>query len=179
MEHKDTPANRSWRPFQLAFILLNLPALADPHHPERSVDETALADLLWFPTGSGKTEAYLGLSAYTMAIRRLQGVIEGRAGEDGVAVIMRYTLRLLPATVPARLCADVRVRDASSQRSPGKLGRTPFRLGLWVGQRSTPNTTEQSEEASKQDRGTTYRASAISGIGTPPVDQLSLVRHAH
>src|SRR5690606_7222814 len=69
----DTPANRSWYPFQLAFILLNLPAITDIHHPERSDPTDATADLLWFPTGGGKTEAYLGLTAYTLAIRRLQG----------------------------------------------------------------------------------------------------------
>src|SRR6266567_4185870 len=71
------PKNRSWRPFQLAFILLNLPALTDLHHPDRSVEASAVADLLWFPTGGGKTEAYLGLTAYTLAIRRLQGTIAG------------------------------------------------------------------------------------------------------
>ena len=54
-----------------------------------------MADLLWFPTGGGKTEAYLGLSAYTMGLRRLQGTVAGRSGEYGVAVLMRYTLRLL------------------------------------------------------------------------------------
>lgn len=54
-----------------------------------------MADLLWFPTGGGKTEAYLGLTAFTLAIRRLQGVVGGRSGENGIAVLMRYTLRLL------------------------------------------------------------------------------------
>lgn len=167
LEEKDIPANRSWRPFQLAFILLNLPALTDLHHPDRSSEATALADLLWFPTGGGKTEAYLGLSAYTMAIRRLQGVIEGRSGEDGVAVIMRYTLRLLTLQqfqrASALMCACEMIRRSDPH---GTWGQTPFRLGLWVGQRSTPNTTEQSEEASKQDRGS-YRGSAVGGIGTP------------
>jgi len=108
----DQPANRSWRPFQLAFILLNLPALTDLHHSERSSDPSALADLLWFPTGGGKTEAYLGLTAYTLGIRRLQGTIEGRSGHDGVAVLMRYTLRLLTLpTIPTRLLAHLRLRD--------------------------------------------------------------------
>ena len=69
----DEPKNHSWRPFQLAFVLLNLPSLADPTHPERADGSTALADLLFFPTGGGKTEAYLGLTAFTLAIRRLQG----------------------------------------------------------------------------------------------------------
>jgi hypothetical protein len=73
----DIPANRSWYPFQLAFVLLNLPAITDIHHPARSDATEAAADLLWFPTGGGKTEAYLGLTAYTLAIRRLQGIVEG------------------------------------------------------------------------------------------------------
>jgi hypothetical protein len=61
----DTAENRSWRLFQLAFILLNLPSLTDLHHPDRSHETDAVADLLWFATGGGKTEAYLGLTAAT------------------------------------------------------------------------------------------------------------------
>src|SRR6266487_4939389 len=164
----DTPENRSWRPFQLAFILLNLPALTDLHHPDRSADASAIADLLWFPTGGGKTEAYLGLTAYTLAIRRLQGTVEGRSGEDGVAVIMRYTLRLLTLQqfqrAAALICACEVIRQNDPQRA---WGTTPFRLGLWVGQRTTPNTTEQSEESSKQDRGMFHRGSTIGGVGSP------------
>src|SRR5258707_11687638 len=64
LEEKDRPENRSWRPFQLAFILLNLPALTDLHHPDRSEQASAVADLLWFPTGGGETEAQLRLIAY-------------------------------------------------------------------------------------------------------------------
>ena len=66
------PKHHSWRPFQLAFLLINLPSLTDPTHAERSA-EGGLVDLLFFPTGGGKTEAYLGLTAFTLAIRRLQG----------------------------------------------------------------------------------------------------------
>src|SRR5260370_11457621 len=125
----DQPWNRSWRPFQLAFIFLNLPALTDLHHPNRSEDPSAIADLLWFPTGGGKTEAYLGLTAYTLAIRRLQGTIEGRSGEDGVAGIMRYTLRLLSLQqfqrASALICACEILRPADKQRPQGG---TPFRL---------------------------------------------------
>jgi hypothetical protein len=79
----DVPANRSWYPFQLAFILLNLPGITNLDHIDRTGDADAVADLLWFPTGGGKTEAYLGLSAYTMALRRLQGTVAGRSGEHG------------------------------------------------------------------------------------------------
>jgi hypothetical protein len=88
----DIPRNRSWRPFQLAFILLNLPGITLLDHVDRVGEDNAVCDLLWFPTGGGKTEAYLGLAAYTMGLRRLQGTIEGRTGEDGVAVLMRYTV---------------------------------------------------------------------------------------
>ena len=76
-----------WRPFQLAFILLNLSGLHDPLHADRET-----VDLLFFPTGGGKTEAYLGLAAWTIAHRRMTN--GGKLGA-GVAVLMRYTLRLL------------------------------------------------------------------------------------
>ena len=168
LEEIDCPENRSWRPFQLAFILLNLPALTDLHHPDRGEDAGAVADLLWFPTGGGKTEAYLGLTAYTLAMRRLQGTIADRSGEDGVAVIMRYTLRLLTLQqfqrAAALICACEVIRQEDQQRT---WGNTPFRLGLWVGQRTTPNTTEQSEESSRQDRGLYQRGSTIGGVGSP------------
>src|SRR5260221_1942130 len=91
LEAKDTPENHSWRPFQLAFILLNLPALTDLHHLDRSEDASAIVDLLWFPTGGGKTEPYLGLQTYTLAIRRQQGTLGGRSVGDEVEAIKRYT----------------------------------------------------------------------------------------
>ena len=155
----DVPKNRTWRPFQLAFVLLNLPALADPTHPERS-GEDGLVDLLFFPTGGGKTEAYLGLTAFAIAIRRLQGPIDGCDGRDGVAVLMRYTLRLLTLQqfqrAAALLCAcELRRRamfgkgQTTAQR---RWGTTPMRIGLWVGQASTPNRTEDAEAWVKQAR---------------------------
>jgi hypothetical protein len=79
----DIPKNRTWRLFQLAFVLLNLPSLTGLDHPERSHETDAVADLLWFATGGGKTEAYLGLTAYTVGLRRLQGEIEGRSSCGG------------------------------------------------------------------------------------------------
>ena len=155
----DVPHNRSWRPFQLAFVLLNLPALADPVHSERAGDQ-GLVDLLFFPTGGGKTEAYLGLTAFAIAIRRLQGVVDGRDGRDGVAVLMRYTLRLLTLQqfqrAAALLCAcELRRRalygkgETPEQR---RWGTTPMRIGLWVGQASTPNRTEDAEAWVRQAR---------------------------
>ena len=95
IENLDKRENRSWRPFQLAFVLLSLPSLADPTHVDRTKPVEGIADLLWFPTGGGKTEAYLGVAAFAMAIRRLQGKLGGYDGSRGLTVIMRYTLRLL------------------------------------------------------------------------------------
>jgi Helicase conserved C-terminal domain len=148
----DIPKNRSWYPFQLAFILLNLPSLTDLHHPDRIHPTEARADLLWFPTGGGKTEAYLGLTAYTIAIRRLQGAIGGRDGEHGVAVLMRYTLRLLTLQQFQRATALICACESIRRQDEGKWGTNPFRIGLWVGQKSTPNSTDESGEAVKQVR---------------------------
>ncbi|MFO0905843.1 MAG: hypothetical protein U0939_22740 [Pirellulales bacterium] len=112
----DEEKNRSWRPFQIAFILLNLPGVTQLDHPDRGDGPEALADLLFFPTGGGKTEAYLGLSAYTMALRRLQGTIAGRVGDEGMAVLMRYTLRLLTIQQFQRAtAAHLRLRIDSTQ----------------------------------------------------------------
>ena len=159
VEAADEPSNRSWRPFQLAFVLLNLPALADPAHPERAGAE-APVDLLFFPTGGGKTEAYLGLTAFAIAIRRLQGALGGREGRDGVAVLMRYTLRLLTLQQFQRAAALLCACELQRRRLYGKgetaeqrrWGQTPMRIGLWVGQASTPNRTEDAEQWVKQAR---------------------------
>ena len=138
----DVTENRSWRAFQLAFILINLPGLSSIDHPDRAVGSSAGADLLWFPTGGGKTEAYLGLAAYTMAIRRLQKDLGGRDGENGVVVLMRYTLRLLTLQQFQRaatlMCACERIRLQDKEK---RWGDSPFRLGLWVGRKTTPNRT--------------------------------------
>src|SRR6266536_1482401 len=127
-----------WRPFQLAFILLNIAGLSDRTHADRE-----LADLLFFPTGGGKTEAYLGLAAFVIAHRRLTG--PGVLGA-GVAVIMRYTLRLLTLDQLGRaagvVCAlelmrtDPKNVDAKGRRV---LGDWPVEIGLWVGSDASPN----------------------------------------
>jgi len=171
MAQIDIPRNRSWFPFQLAFLLLNLPSLTDLHHSDRSYESEAVADLLWFPTGGGKTEAYLGLTAYTLGLRRLQGTIAGRSGEHGVAVLMRYTLRLLTLQQFQRaatlICACESIRREALLQGDLKWGGTPFRIGLWVGQRTTPNWTDQSAEAVRQDHGNYQQGSVIAGSGSP------------
>ncbi|MFV2067093.1 MAG: DISARM system helicase DrmA, partial [Pirellulales bacterium] len=163
----DIPKNRSWYPFQIAFILLNMPGVTRLDHPERSEKPDATADLLWFPTGGGKTESYLGLAAYTMGLRRLQGVIEGRSGEDGVTVLMRYTLRLLTIQQFQRATALMCACETIRRSDEAKWGKTPLRIGLWVGRRTTPNTTKHSAEAVKLAHGQWEGASSVGGIGTP------------
>ena len=110
----------------------------------------------FFPTGGGKTEAYLGLAAYTMGLRRLQGDVAGRSGQDGVAVLMRYTLRLLTVQqfqrAAALMCACEVIRREAGERGDQRWGQTPFRIGLWVGKRTTPNRTEDAAEALRQIR---------------------------
>ncbi len=158
VEQADIPKNRSWRPFQLAFVLLNLPALADPKHAERS--KAGVVDLLFFPTGGGKTEAYLGLTAFAIAIRRLQGTLGGRNGRDGVAVLMRYTLRLLTLQqfqrAAALMCAcelrRFQLYGDGTTADQRRWGDTPIRIGLWVGQSSTPNRTEDAAQWVKDAR---------------------------
>ncbi|MCO7218476.1 DISARM system helicase DrmA [Klenkia sp. PcliD-1-E] len=131
----------SWRPFQLAFIVMQLPALVDPTDPYRSGDD-ARVELLFFPTGGGKTEAYLGLAAFTFAIRRLQGTVQGGDGEldggDGVAVLMRYTLRLLTSQQFQRAAALVCAAELIRQEDAATWGSDPFRIGLWVGSSVSP-----------------------------------------
>lgn len=162
----DVPANRSWRPFQLAFLLLNLPALTDPRHAERATP--GLVDLLFFPTGGGKTEAYLGLTAYTFAIRRLQGKRFGPSGHDGVAVLMRYTLRLLTAQQFQRAAALVAAcevhRRALVAAGDTRWGEVPFRVGLWVGASVTPNRSAAAANQVQQAQAGGWGASGASPL---------------
>jgi len=162
----DVPPNRSWRPFQLAFVLLNLPGITELDHQDRVGEDQAVADLLWFPTGGGKTEAYLGLSAYTMGLRRLQGEVAGRAGQYGVAVLMRYTLRLLTIQQFQRATALICACEIIRRTEEKKWGQEPFRIGLWVGQKTTPNTTEQADEAIKDEHGNSHFKRG-KGSGSP------------
>lgn len=146
------PKNRSWRPFQLAFVLLSIPALADPTHNDRTEAFEAYADLLWFPTGGGKTEAYLGVAAFTMAIRRKQGNLGGLDAGRGLSVIMRYTLRLLTLQQFQRATTLLCAMEVLRKSNPDEWGEEPFTIGLWVGRKVTPNTTEQSHEAIENER---------------------------
>ena len=123
-----------WRAFQLAFLLLNLSGLADPANPERE-----FVDLLFFPTGGGKTEAYLGLAAFTMVLRRLRNPDDGGRAGAGVSVIMRYTLRLLTLDQLGRAASLVCALELERRKDASRYGDWPFEIGLWVGKAGTPN----------------------------------------
>lgn len=159
--------NRSWHPFQLAFMLLSIPALADPTHRDRTQPLEAFADLLWFPTGGGKTEAYLGVAAFTMGVRRIQGNMGGLDGGRGLAVIMRYTLRLLTLQQFQRATALICAMEVLRRAEPEVWGDAPFTIGLWVGQRVTPNTTDESHAAIEKERDGKY------GTGSTPAQLTS------
>jgi len=172
LEAVDVEANRTWRTFQLAFLLLNLESTTRLDHPDRCDPARAVADLLFFPTGGGKTEAYLGLAAYVMGLRRLQGEVGGRSGEHGLAVLMRYTLRLLTLQqfqrATALICACEVIRRDAERTGEAVWGTEPFRIGLWVGMRSTPNRSEDSATALQRERGGGFgRGSIAVGVGSP------------
>ncbi|MET8097045.1 helicase-related protein [Streptomyces sp. NPDC005236] len=125
-----------WRPFQIAFVLLCLAGVDDPRHDDRKI-----SDLLWFPTGGGKTEAYLGLIAFTAFLRRIR---KGAAG-GGVTVIMRYTLRLLTLQQFERAAILFCAMEQLRLRTP-ELGEEEFSVGMWVGRSATPNTLAKADE---------------------------------
>ena len=125
----------SWRPFQIAFILMNLSGIVNPEHKDRDV-----VDLLYFPTGGGKTEAYLGLMAFVIAHRRLTADESGEFNHDGgVTAILRYTLRLLTTQQRDRITKMVVAAELIRQRECPKYGETPITIGFWVGGKVTPN----------------------------------------
>lgn len=133
--------------------------------PGRNDERQAVADLLWFPTGGGKTEAYLGVAAFAMGIRRLQRH-QYDLGYQGVTVLMRYTLRLLTLQQFQRATTLIAACEVMRRANEEVWGEEPFRIGLWVGQRSTPNRTQDSSAAINDVRNDSYSGS-VGGSGTP------------
>jgi hypothetical protein len=132
-----------WRPFQLAFILMTLESVINEDSNNRDI-----LDLIWFPTGGGKTEAYLGIMAFLFVYRRLKYP----ASSGGTVAIMRYTLRLLTTQQFMRaskvICALELIRQSNSEL----LGEEPFSIGLWVGTANSPNTFFQTKKIIENKR---------------------------
>ncbi|CAL9551194.1 helicase-related protein [Streptomyces sp. enrichment culture] len=143
---KGTPdlSVQRWRPFQIAFMLLCLRGVADPNHPDRKI-----SDLLWFPTGGGKTEAYLGLIAFTTFLRRLRHGADG----GGVTVLMRYTLRLLTLQQFERATILICAMELMRRADPERLGEEGISIGMWVGKSATPNDLKTAAEKLLKLRG--------------------------
>ena len=134
--------NFGWRPFQIAFILMNLNAIVDPEHEDREI-----VDLLYFPTGGGKTEAYLGLMAFVIANRRLRIDVKDSYNRDGgVTAILRYTLRLLTTQQRDRITKMVIAAEIIREQEAPKYGNEPISIGFWVGGGVTPNNFEELKE---------------------------------
>ena len=132
----------SWRPFQAAFILQCIESVANPKSTDRDI-----CDLLWFPTGGGKTEAYLSLTAFVFFLRRLRALKEQTGDGGGTAVLMRYTLRLLTADQFVRACLLTCAAELVRRRENDLAKAAPISIGLWVGNATTPNSLTEAAEA--------------------------------
>lgn len=151
--YKNVPdSDYKWRSFQLAFIILNVDAFVRPDDEDKTVEDVfgsgwpernEIADLVWFPTGGGKTEAYLGIIAFMIALRRFT---HGEKG-NGTTVLMRYTLRMLTLQQFQRatmliFALDVIRKDEFSLPEDYSLGEERITIGLFVGGGSLPNGWE-------------------------------------
>lgn len=124
-----------WYPFQLFYLIMIIPDFV------YGGDYRDVVDLLWFPTGGGKTEAYLGVSAFIIFYERLKN----RRTEFGTTILMRYTLRLL--TIQQFERASALICACEEIRRQHNIGGNEISIGLWIGSESTPNKIEDAEEA--------------------------------
>ena len=135
MLNPQNPNLGRWRAFQIAFLLMSLPSSVEGDHPDRK-----RVELIWFPTGGGKTEAYLGLAAFTLLMRRLKN-----PHDAGVQVLMRYTLRLLTAQQFQRAASLICALEHLRKSHADELGDISFSIGIWLGGTTTPNTRKDAD----------------------------------
>ncbi|MEP9852963.1 helicase-related protein [Staphylococcus aureus] len=134
--------DKKWRGFQIAFLLQSIDSIVNKKSENRD-----LVDLIWFPTGGGKTEAYLAVSAFSMMYRRILD-----NDDIGVDTIMRYTLRLLTTDQFQRASRMLVSIDYLRRKLNGVFGEHEFSIGLWVGSSNTPNKIEQAKKIYKDAR---------------------------
>ncbi|KQV46396.1 helicase-related protein [Massilia sp. Root335] len=146
------PGLGTWRAFQIAFLLMSLSGASDAESSDREI-----VDLIWFPTGGGKTEAYLGVMAYYMFHERLQMGEQPGLRRDGTNVLMRYTLRMLTTQqfqrAAALICAMEYLRRHPDRHDNGKLAGERFSLGLWIGADGAPNKIKDAQQKMKAFAG--------------------------
>ncbi len=144
----ETSSRGRWRAFQIAFLLMAMQSSVDSETLDRETVE-----LIWFPTGGGKTEAYLGLAAFALFMRRLID-----PDDAGVHVLMRYTLRLLTAQQFQRASGLICAMEYLRRRNKAELGTGEFSIGIWLGGSTTPNKRDEARVVlSKLQRGDKYQ----------------------
>lgn len=148
----------SWHPFQIAWIVGCLPGMVNPAtHRE--------VNIVWFATGGGKSEAYLGLMAVTLFYGRLTGVTAG------AQVWARFPLRLLALQQTERFAEIVCHAELLRRADTRIRGGDPFGIGYFVGGGNTPNKLHPitSPYNRGEDPGTAETAEACRVLENCPV----------
>jgi len=147
----DKPEPPRYRPFQLAFLLLSIEGIVD----ENSDDRNKIVDLIWFPTGGGKTEAYLAVAAFTILWRRLSNDSET---SKGTSILMRYTLRLLTSQQFERASRLILALEFLRRNFKDKLHEEKISIGLWVGEGASPNQIQDANKIVEDATGNFEKA---------------------
>lgn len=142
----DSPNKGNWRAFQIAFLLMSLPSLL------KNEDDREIADLIWFPTGGGKTEAYLAVAATSILYRRLLN-----RTDTSTDVIMRYTLRLLTTDQFQRSARLICSLDLIRKHNEDIFGKESISIGIWLGSSTTPNKIADAKKQLKDWKETGYK----------------------
>ncbi|TCT21223.1 helicase-related protein [Thiobaca trueperi] len=137
MSHSANGKYDAWRPFQFGFLLANLRSIVDVH------DESEIVDVVWFATGGGKTETYLGLLVTAALYDRLTGKV------SGITAWSRFPLRMLSLQQTQRF-ADA-IAAAELVRREMRIPGAPFSLGFFVGQTATPNRIPEKPKPGEAD----------------------------